>query len=112
MFEQPTLDYREFPHFEVRKSFRNANGNKGSERLHRFDGAASISMAGHLTSDCDKRLLDSLGLFYRKEINDAVFDGARPWRQKRLLFASRRGVRRVRYHMSLVAAPDDRWIRL
>jgi hypothetical protein len=60
MFEQPTLDYREFPHFEVRNSLE-AQTEQCAARLQRRN--IELNGARHLTSDCAKRLLDSLGLF-------------------------------------------------
>jgi hypothetical protein len=59
MFERPTLDYRAFPHFEVRNSLE----AQTEQLLRGFDGVNRSEWAGHLTSDCAKRLLDSLGLF-------------------------------------------------
>src|SRR4029434_489403 len=108
MFEQSRLDYREFPHFGVRNSLE-PQTEQCAARLRR---GKSISRAGQLTSDCAKRVLNSLVFSYRKEISGAVLDGARPRQPKRLLFTSGRGVWRRGEHVSPVAAPDDGWIRL
>lgn len=53
-------NYREFPHFDVRNSLE-AQTEQCAARLQRR--SIELNGARHLTSDCAKRLLDSLGLF-------------------------------------------------